>query len=263
MTDDSLAVDQEQTTQSNRSVEQNPVIAGNVFSYIRNHRELDIADAALVRRKRLPCKVGIFGVRGNADNFAAAFFEFLILIVERQNFRRTYKRKIHRVKEQNNIFAFQRGKFKLAKGVVAHNGIRGKIGCFSCDQCRHDTFSFLNSFIQVGSPQLIFVCPEYITQTAGMQEQFSCKKHFSRISIRCFTLKITGKKSYPHPFTIRRTDRPEQRPVSVPSQARTPAYPNSAKTTVPLHPESGCRVPQPLHIYCRWLLRQPHKKSFC
>ena len=71
---------------------------------VSNHRVFNRADTALVYRGVTPCVVHELGVEGNANHFHAAFLEFFVTFVERDQLRRAHESEVHRPEEQNGRF---------------------------------------------------------------------------------------------------------------------------------------------------------------
>ena len=124
-------VDDEKSAQGNSVVIEDFIVARNGFCDIRDHRELDIADAAFFRFRGFPCKMGIFRVDGNGNHFAVSLFEFIKFFVECNDFRRAHECEVHRIEEQHDILASVLGKRKRCNAEVGINGVCGEIGCFS------------------------------------------------------------------------------------------------------------------------------------
>ena len=62
VTHDALPVDEEESAQGDGVIEENTVVARDAFCGVRDHREADAADAALVRRNGFPGEMRVLRV---------------------------------------------------------------------------------------------------------------------------------------------------------------------------------------------------------
>jgi len=123
-----FGVDQEEAAQGDHLIQQNPVIAADLFVEICHHRELDLADTTVFHLGIFPSQVGKLGVDRDGKQFAVALLELIQLLIKGQNLGRADKGKIQRVKQQVDVFALVAGQADLGERIVRHDNIGGEVG---------------------------------------------------------------------------------------------------------------------------------------
>ena len=126
-------VDQEEAAERDRVVEQNSVAAADLLGEVRHHRVAELADAALAAFGGLPGVVAVLRIDRDRHEFGVQRAELLDRVVERDKFGRADEGEIHRVKEEDDIFAPETGKGEILNAVIRHDGLGGKIrrnGCY-------------------------------------------------------------------------------------------------------------------------------------
>src|SRR5690606_33133799 len=118
-----------------RSVKEHTVLTGDFLGDVGDHRVLKVADAAASRFGVLPGDMAVNVVHGNGDHLGVQRFEFRQGFAESEKLGGADERKVGRIKEQQNIFAFIIRKFEFADAAVRHGRLSSEIRGLASDEC--------------------------------------------------------------------------------------------------------------------------------
>ena len=96
-----FGIDKEQASQSDAPLSKHAVIRGNFLILVGEERVINLAKAAFFAGGIDPGEVGVVAVHGTTDDLGIQLREIIGSVGKINNFRRTDKREVKRIEEQN------------------------------------------------------------------------------------------------------------------------------------------------------------------
>ena len=127
MLDDTFAINDEQTTQSDTFFVQHVVRLSDFTLQVGHERVLQVAQTAIVAVGLQPRQVRELGVDRAAKNFGVDGGELFVAIGERGDFRRAHKGEIERVEEEHDVLASVVAQLERLDELLVKDGVGGEV----------------------------------------------------------------------------------------------------------------------------------------